>query len=70
MKTISDILRDALNESGLSHYRINKGTGINRRCLARFRDGLVMDSTNIDRLAAYLGLTLAPVKRRKSKRES
>ncbi len=62
MKTVSDILRQAMNESGLSHRRISIDTGINRTCLRRFREGLPLTTDNADKLAVYFGLTLTPIK--------
>lgn len=61
MDTVSNILRRVMAESGISHRRISIDTGINRTCLARFRDGLPLTTDNADKLAAYLNLTLTPV---------
>jgi hypothetical protein len=59
-----------MNDSKLSHRKISEDTGINRTCLRRFRDGASMTGENIDRLAAYYGLTLvlAPEDVRREKR--
>lgn len=71
MKTISNILREAFIESGLTLYRASLDTGINRACLRRFRDGLPLSERSMDFLAEYLGYTLTPVKRRgETKKES
>jgi transcriptional regulator with XRE-family HTH domain len=59
--TVSDALRKAMEESGLSLYRIAKDTGIVSQSLVRFRRGetsLRLDKA--DMLAGYLGLRLVP----------
>ena len=68
--TVSNILRQVMIDSGLSHRKISQDTGINRTCLRRFRDGASMTGDTIDRLAAYYGLTLvlAPEDARRGKR--
>ena len=56
-KTMTDQLRQAIDESGLTRYRISKDTGIDESTLAKFynrRRGLSQES--IDRLWEYLGL--------------
>ena len=61
---LTDVLRAAIEESGLTQYRIAKDTGIVPTSLMRFQRGetsLRLDKA--DALAAYLGLEL--VKRRK-----
>lgn len=58
MNTVSDILRQTMLESGLSHRRISIDTGINRTCLRRFRDGLPLTTDNADILAEYFNMTL------------
>jgi transcriptional regulator with XRE-family HTH domain len=58
-RRISDQLRDAIESSGKSRYRIAKDTGISQAILSRFVNtqcGLSLDY--IDRLADYLGLEL------------
>jgi transcriptional regulator with XRE-family HTH domain len=62
--TLSDVLRKATEESGLTQYRIAKDTGIVPTSLMRFLRGetsLRLDKADV--LAVYLGLELA--KRRK-----
>lgn len=64
--TISDTLREAIEESGLSLYRIAADTGIIRSSLIRFLRGdqsLRLDKADV--LAEYLGIEV--VKRRKGK---
>jgi len=61
---LTDVLRAAIEESGLTQYRIAKDTGIVPTSLMRFLRGetsLRLDKA--DALAVYLGLEL--VKRRK-----
>jgi hypothetical protein len=59
--TISDVLRDAIERSGLTHYRIAKDSGIPESNLRRFiRGEMSVRLDKADRLAAYLGLRLVP----------
>jgi len=63
---MTDVLRQAIDRSGLSLYRIAKDTGLTSQSLLRFQRGET--SLRLDRadlLAEYLGLELA--KKRKSK---
>jgi transcriptional regulator with XRE-family HTH domain len=56
---LTDVLRAAVEESGLTQYRIAKDTGIAPTSLMRFIRGqtsLRLDKA--DALAAYLGLEL------------
>ena len=62
-KTISGRLREAIERSGQTRYRIALATGISQAALSRFitgERGLALESA--DKLAAYLGLELMPVK--------
>jgi len=62
----SDVLRAAIQDSGLSAYRISKDTGLVVTSIIRFVDGetsLRLDKADV--LAEYLGLEL--VKKRKTK---
>jgi transcriptional regulator with XRE-family HTH domain len=59
--TISDVLRDAIEQSGLTRYRIAKDSGIPESNLRRFiRGEMSIRLDKADRLAAYLGLRLVP----------
>jgi transcriptional regulator with XRE-family HTH domain len=59
--TLTDSLRTAIRESGLTCYRIAKDTGIDKATLSRFLRGSVSPQLDVaDRLAAYLGLHLVP----------
>ena len=63
---MSNVLRRAIDESGLSLYRIALDTGIASQSLLRFKRGdqsLRLDEAEL--LADYLGMEL--VKRRKAK---
>ena len=57
--TMTDVLRTAIQESGLSAYRISKDTGLVVSSIIRFADGetsLRLDRADV--LAEYLGLEL------------
>ena len=71
MKKISESLRDAIENSGQSLYKIAKGTGVPNPTLYRWIDGSRANISieTADRLAEYLGLELQPVtKRNRAKR--
>ena len=64
---MTDVLRSAIEESGLSAYRISKDTGLVVSSILRFLAGetsLRLDKADV--LAKYLGLEL--VKKRNIKR--
>jgi len=66
--TMTDVLKTAIEESGLTRYRIATDTGIGETSLMRFVRGetsLRLDKADV--LADYLGLEL--VKKRKAKHE-
>jgi transcriptional regulator with XRE-family HTH domain len=59
--TLTDVLRAAIQQSGLTVYRIGKATGIDAANLGRFvRGELSVRLDKADKLAAYLGLRLVP----------
>lgn len=60
--TVSDQLRRAIIDSGLTHYRIGKDTGIDTKVIDRFVSGErpTIRSDTLDRLCEYLGLQLRP----------
>jgi len=63
---MSDVLRAAVRDSGLSAYRVSKDTGLVVTSIIRFVDGetsLRLDKADV--LAEYLGLELG--KKRKTK---
>lgn len=64
--TMTDVLKAAIEESGVSRYEISKATGILQTSLSRFVRGetsLRLDKADV--LAEYLGLEL--VTKRKAK---
>ena len=59
--TLTDVLRAAIDRSGLTVYRIGKATGVDAANLGRFARGdMSIRLDKADRLAAYLGLRLVP----------
>ena len=57
---MTDVLRKAIDDSGLSLYRIAKDTGVTPQSIMRFQRGetsLRMDKADV--IAMYLGLELA-----------
>lgn len=59
--TLTNVLRAAIEGSGLTRYRIAKETGIPEGNLGRFLRGeMSIRLDKADRLAAYLGLRLTP----------
>jgi plasmid maintenance system antidote protein VapI len=65
-RTICDQLRDAIRESGKTHYRIGKDAGIKPEIVTRFVKGeRDITGKTFAKLAAALGLTLVPVGERK-----
>ena len=55
-KTLSDQIRKAISDSGLSLYRIGKAGDVNAAALTRFMQGKSMTLTSVDRIAGVLGL--------------
>ncbi len=59
--TLTDVLRAAIQRSGLTAYRISKATEIDEATLGRFARGeMSIRLDKADALAAYLGLYLVP----------
>lgn len=57
--TVTDQLRQAVEQCGETRYAIGKATGIPASVLSRFvTGGHGLRSENIDKLCDYLGLTL------------
>lgn len=71
MDTLSNILRQAIRDSGLSVRRLSIETGINRLCITRFLEGHQLTSDNLDALALHFDLTLKPARtvNKRGKRE-
>jgi hypothetical protein len=68
-RLMTDQLRQAIDDSGLTRYQIAKGTGIDESALAKFYNGhrgLSMQALNA--LGEYLGLTII-MRRRPNKKE-
>jgi transcriptional regulator with XRE-family HTH domain len=64
-KRLSDEIRDAVEASGLSRYRIARELGVAESTMSRFmgrKGGLSLD--NLDRLADLLGLHITTEPRR------
>ena len=58
-RKLSDAVRKAINDSGLTRYRIAKDTGIDESALAKFYNGHRGITTDtLDRLGEYLGLRI------------
>lgn len=56
---MSDQLRNAINDSGLSRYAVCQACGIDKGTMSRFMAGEVgLSLETIDRLADYLGLQI------------
>ena len=56
-KQFSDEIRSAVENSGLTRYRIAKETGIDAAALCRFVQGQVgLTMENLDKLAECIGL--------------
>jgi plasmid maintenance system antidote protein VapI len=66
---ITDVLRQAIIDSGLPLLRIAQDTGVERASISRFVRG--MNSLRLDvadKLAAYFGLTLTPSEKKPTKK--
>jgi hypothetical protein len=67
---ISDQLRDAIRNSGLTHYRIGTDTGTNIRTIDRFvGEEKPIYSTALDVIGDYLGLELCRKKGQTAKKQ-
>ena len=67
-KTMTDQIRQAIDDSGLTRYRISQETGIDESALAKFYNGhrgLSMDALN--RLGKFLGLRIVMDRKPESK---
>ena len=58
MAKVTETLRAALERCGQTRYAVSKATGIPESVLSRFVHGQPLRGTNLDTLAAYLGLVL------------
>lgn len=57
---IMDSLRQAIEKSGKSRYRIHKDTGIDQAVLCKIMAGGTCSMETADQLCKYLGLDLRP----------
>ncbi len=67
-ETISDALRRALIDSGLSAYELARRSGVNVAAVLRFKSGersLKLES--VDRLTEVLGLELRPIRPKRTR---
>ena len=56
---LSDQIRRAIDDSGLTRYRIAQDTGIDESALAKFYNGTRgLSLVSLDRLGEYLGLSI------------
>ncbi|MBY0458908.1 MAG: helix-turn-helix domain-containing protein [Gemmataceae bacterium] len=61
-KTMTDVLRQAILDSGIPLLRIANETGVQRASLSRFaRGGSSLRLDLADKLAAYFGLELTKI---------
>jgi len=67
-KKLSDQIRQAIDDSGLTRYRIAQDTGIDESTLSKFYIGHRGLSTDVlDRLGEYLGLRIVMDRKPKTK---
>jgi predicted transcriptional regulator len=57
-KTVTDQLRKAIAESGMTLYRVAKDSQVDHATLHRFMAGQDLRLSTVDKLAAYLGLEM------------
>ncbi len=63
MATILEQLAEAIEDSGVTRYRISKDTGVNQSVLLRIVKGTGgCNLETLDTLSEYLGLELRPIK--------
>ncbi len=68
MKYVSDQLRNAIDDSGLSRYAICQACGIDKGTMSRFMSRQVgLSLETIDQLADFLGLELVKRPKRKGR---
>mgnify|MGYP006309068641 CR=1 FL=1 len=58
MNNVSDKLKTVIRKSGISMYRLEIDTGVDRMCITRFLDGKAILSHNFDALCQYFGMEL------------
>jgi ribosome-binding protein aMBF1 (putative translation factor) len=63
--SIDQQLREAIDKSGLTRYRIAKDAGVEYDVLRRYLDdGRDLRLSNVEKLAAYFGMKLTTPKRK------
>lgn len=68
-KQFSDQIRAAIENCGMSRYRIAKETGVDPAALCRFMQGRVgLTTDTLDKLADCIGLRIVTDKPRKTKK--
>ncbi len=68
LKKMTDQVRQAIDDSGLTRYRIAQDTGIDESTLTKFHNGQRGLSTDVlDRLGEYLGLRIVMDRKPKTK---
>ena len=61
---MTDQIRQAIDDSGVSRYRIAQDTGIDESALSKFYNGLRgINTTTLDILGEYLGLEIVTRKK-------
>jgi DNA transposition AAA+ family ATPase len=66
--SIDQQLREAIDKSGLTRYRIARDSGVDYAALCRYLDeGRDLRLSNVEKLAAYFGMRLTPPKTPKRK---
>jgi hypothetical protein len=65
--TISDQLRTAIRECGLSANELGKESGVPQPMITRFLNGSELRTNTVDKLAAYFRLELRPIAKQKRK---
>lgn len=57
--TPTDVIRAAINDSGMSRYQLAKLSGVTEAALSRFMTGTTgMKVSTLDRLAPFLGVKI------------
>ena len=65
---MTDQIRQAIDDSGLTRYRIAQDTGIDESTLAKFYHGTRgLSQDNLERLFGYLGLRIVKDRQRTKK---
>jgi len=60
MATVTETLRQALEDCGQTRYAVSKATGIPESVLSRFIHGKPLRGENLDKLSDYFGMQLTP----------